>query len=151
VGNIQLGDAHLLDFCYREPRFNGYVIGEVHVDCHDLIPNSRRDDFVDNMNKGIFYNLIEKKVGLPISKDIRLRSRLASTSASNLAVPEKKKEYPSCDHAGQPINRSISNTNAKPFAEEISYPTDVMSTLKDMCQDCPNLSILLTVLGQQGF
>ena len=41
VGNIQIGDAHLLDFCFREPRFNSYVTGEVHVEGGDLIPNSR--------------------------------------------------------------------------------------------------------------
>ena len=75
VGNILLGDAHLLDGCFREPRFNSYIIGEIHVDCPNLIPNSRRDDFVDNEMKTLFYNAVEREIGLPISKEIRHRSR----------------------------------------------------------------------------
>ena len=76
VGNLLLGDAHLLDGCFRESRFNGYVIGEIHVDCPDLIPNSRRDDFIDNEAKTLFYNEVEKVIGLPISKLIRQKSRV---------------------------------------------------------------------------
>ena len=36
VGNIQIGDNHLLDDCYRESRFNSYMVGEIHVACKDL-------------------------------------------------------------------------------------------------------------------
>lgn len=78
VGNILLGDAHLLDRCFREERFNSYTIGEIHVDTSQLVPNSRRDDFVDNETKTAFYNYVEKNIGIPISKNIRLRSRLSS-------------------------------------------------------------------------
>jgi len=80
VGNILIGDSHLLDGCFREDRFNSYVIGEVHVDSPYLIPNSRRDDFVDNEYKTLFYNAIEKEIGLPLSKEIRLKSRLQTQS-----------------------------------------------------------------------
>ena len=76
VGNILIGDAHLLDGCFRESRFNSYVIGEIHVDSPELIPNSRRDDFIDSEFKTLFYNEIEKIVGLPLSKEIRKASRL---------------------------------------------------------------------------
>jgi len=78
VGNILLGDSHLLDKCFREERFNSYIIGEIHVVSPKLIPNSRRDDFVDNESKTYFYNAVEQEIGLPISKEIRLRSRLKS-------------------------------------------------------------------------
>ena len=78
VGNILTGDAHLLDGCFKEKRFNGYLIGEIHVHSPLLIPNSRRDDFVDNDLKTLFYNAIEREIGLPISKEIRFRSKVNS-------------------------------------------------------------------------
>lgn len=78
VGNIAIGDEHLLDECFREPRFNGYVVGEIYAHSPDLIPNSRRDDFVDNKTKTLFYNAVEQAIGLPISKEIRLRSKLGA-------------------------------------------------------------------------
>ena len=78
AGNITIGGERLLDGCFRENRFNGYVTGEIHVISPRLIPNSRRDDFVDNKEKTLFYNAVEREIGLPISREIRLRSRLNS-------------------------------------------------------------------------
>jgi len=77
-GNIMIGDEHILDGCFREARFNSYVLGEIHINSSNLIPNSRRDDFVDNQTKTEFYNTIDRDIGLPLSKEIRLRSRLKS-------------------------------------------------------------------------
>ena len=77
-GNIMIGDEHILDGCFREARFNSYVLGEIHINSSKLIPNSRRDDFIDNQTKTEFYNMIDRDIGLPISKEIRRRSRLRS-------------------------------------------------------------------------
>jgi hypothetical protein len=106
AGNILIGDAHLLGRCFKESRFNSYVIGEIHVDSDDLIPNSRRDDFVDNKIKGTFYNEIERLVGLPISKQIRLRSRLKSE-----AVRKNKSESSSGDSNEKSVWPSKKNTS----------------------------------------
>ena len=46
--NIQIGDEHTLDKFFREQRGNGYFIGEVHAVDGGLIPNARRDYFVEN-------------------------------------------------------------------------------------------------------
>lgn len=46
--NIQIGDEGVLNKCYRDGRFNYYVIGEVHALNPALIPNGRRDDFEDS-------------------------------------------------------------------------------------------------------
>ncbi len=46
--NIQIGDCYALNKHFKEVRGNPYYIGEVHA-CHkDLIPNARRDYFVEN-------------------------------------------------------------------------------------------------------
>lgn len=77
-GNIMIGSDHILDGCFKEGRFNSYVLGEIHINSPKLIPNSRRDDFVDNQTKTEFYNIVDRDLGLPLSNEIRLRSRLKS-------------------------------------------------------------------------
>lgn len=91
-GNIMIGDNHLLDGCFREDRFNNYIPGEIHIESADLIPNSRRDDFVDNKQKNLFYNGVERELGLPISKEIRLKSKKNAKLKALLSVDDKKSE-----------------------------------------------------------
>jgi molecular chaperone HtpG len=175
VGNIQIGDAHLLDFCFREPRFNGYVPGEVHVVSNKLIPNSRRDDFVDNREKGLFYNSIEREVGLPISKEIRARSRLASAPQISSPAPRKDSSAPhngggQClvpqslcalsasqesrlrQNAGAPLagtNEPLDppSTALPPCYEASSH--SLRDMLQNVCEQCPNIAKLLDLLGRQ--
>jgi molecular chaperone HtpG len=125
AGNILIGDSHLLDGCFREPRFHSYVIGEIHVDCSDLVPNSRRDDFIDNEMKTLFYDAIEREVGLPISKEIRLRSRISSQSIDN---PSKKR------------NQDIS---------EDTQDREVLNEILKSCEGCPKLSNLLSKINKE--
>ena len=140
VGNIQIGDNHMLDGCFRESRFNSYMVGEIHVDSADLIPNSRRDDFVDNESKGLFYNQIERELGLPISKQIRLNSRLKS-----------KKEAPTVQKASQivqPTTESAVNNKPQEAVTQVvtsgnfAYETDLLAAIKTECKDCPVFSKL---------
>ena len=76
-------------------RIGNIQIGEVHVISKDLIPNSRRDDFIDNEAKGLFYNEIERKLGLPITRQIRLQSRIREKGhreeSVNIQPPDKMK------------------------------------------------------------
>ena len=123
LGNLLLGDPHLLNGCFREPRFNSYVIGEIHVDCPALLPNSRRDDFVDNEMKTLFYNAVEQDIGLPISKDIRLRSRLASEFSQGFSK-KKNQIIPEAVQASKVLSEVIKN-----------------------CEGCPKLSELLSRIG----
>jgi molecular chaperone HtpG len=124
-GNIQIGDSHLLDGCFRESRFNSYMIGEIHVDCAELIPNSRRDDFIDNETKGLFYDAVEREIGLRISKGIRLNSRLKS-----------KKEWPTQKDSA-PINPSAANdNNIDKQSHQETQLRDVFKILPNQCKEC---------------
>jgi len=141
VGNILIGDAHLLDNCFREPRFNSYIIGEVHVDSPDLIPNSRRDDFVDNEIKTLFYNAIERKIGLPVSKEIRLRSRLNS-EGTNIKLDSEKKLFEENYERAKIVNKI---KNQKLF-DNISNDFQAKKLLEKMitiCQNCECFNKLL--------
>ncbi len=76
VGNILLGSKALLDSCFKESRFNGYNIGEVHVIDPELVPNARRDDFEDCSLRSDFYDGITRELGEPLRRDIRQTSDL---------------------------------------------------------------------------
>jgi molecular chaperone HtpG len=90
-GNLMIGDSNIINKCFRESRFNNYNIGEIHITSKELIPNGRRDDFIDNLQKNQFYNEVEKKIGLILSKKIRFISRQKSNSSiRNENIDEKE-------------------------------------------------------------
>ena len=138
VGNILIGDAHLLDKCFREERFNSYVIGEIYVDSIHLIPNSRRDDFIDNDAKNAFYNAIEKTVGLPLSKEIRLQSRIMSVS--------KQSDNHSADKPITKINGDTGNDvrDIKKAVVTADFKTlqaiNIINEIRSKCRNCDRLS-----------
>ena len=126
-GNILIGDDHLLDGCFRESRFNSYIVGEIHVTNPNLIPNSRRDDFIDNDTKTIFYNTIVKEIGLPLSKEIRLRSRI---------------------HSQEKEDKKNNNENPDKFRPNATIPKSEMEKiLERSCENCPNLEKILSELN----
>lgn len=69
-GNILIGDRSTCNSYFKEERFNGWIIGELHILDPELIVNSRRDDFEKN---DAYYLLIEelKEWAFNLSKDIR--------------------------------------------------------------------------------
>jgi hypothetical protein len=142
VGNILIGDAHLLDRCFREDRFNSYTIGEIHVDSPNLIPNSRRDDFIDNETKTLFYNAIEKEVGLPISKEIRFISRAKAETIN----PEK------CPNLQEDINYNGDSENVKRKLNpsKTLQQQDILTKIKLICGDCPQCHSISNIIGRTG-
>ena len=44
VGNIQIGDGRILEHLFPETRFNGWCIGEIHINTPNIRPNTRRDN-----------------------------------------------------------------------------------------------------------
>jgi molecular chaperone HtpG len=57
-GNIQIGDEYCLVKLHKEPRGNFYFFGEVHATHSKLIPNARRDYFLENP----YCSLLEEKL-----------------------------------------------------------------------------------------
>ena len=45
VGDMQIGAEDLFASVFPEPRFNSWVVGELHVLDTNIVPNGRRDDF----------------------------------------------------------------------------------------------------------
>lgn len=72
-GNILIGDHQTLNVLFKDPRFNGWSIGEIFAVGSQLIPNARRDNFEKN---AAYFSLIEQMMPLAakITKAIRATS-----------------------------------------------------------------------------
>lgn len=84
-GNILIGDKSTCNSYFKEERFNGWIMGELHVLDPGLIANSRRDDFEKNE---AYHELVEllKEWAFSVSKDIRRISYERSLSREKKAV-----------------------------------------------------------------
>lgn len=60
-GNIQIGLEDTLVKLFKEPRGTKYFFGEVHTVSAELIPNARRDYFLDNSDLKTFEKLLRNK------------------------------------------------------------------------------------------
>ena len=86
-GNILIGDKGSCSAAFKEERFNGWMIGELHVLDPELIANSRRDGF--EKNSAYFALLADlRDWTLSISKEIRHLSYERSLSIQKKAVVE---------------------------------------------------------------
>lgn len=145
-GNIMIGNEHILDGCFREARFNSYVLGEVHINSSKLIPNSRRDDFVDNQTKTEFYNMIDRDIGLPLSKEIRLRSRLKSQGQLTL-----KKQIENVNNSDR-INVAKTGTCEKVTSkEEIFTRPSAEMILAEIFEKCGEYKKIKEIKQKYGY
>lgn len=60
-GNIQIGMGDALDKLFKDARWSRYYFGEIHITTPDLIPNSRRDYFLESDALNDFEKLIKIK------------------------------------------------------------------------------------------
>ena len=139
AGNITIGNEHLLDGCFRERRFNSYMTGEIHIVSQKLVPNSRRDDFVDNDAKTEFYDAVEKEIGLPMSKEIRLRSKLRSKQV-------EIRKYETAQVKQEHINRPAPENDVIRAAREPRLAakqkvneSQVLKEILEVCGDCDKI------------
>lgn len=86
-GNILIGDKGSCSSLFKEERFNGWMIGELHILDPEIIANSRRDGFEKN---SAYYELLSslKDWAFDVSKEIRHLSYERSLTGSKKAVVE---------------------------------------------------------------
>ena len=86
-GNILIGDKGSCSSLFKEERFNGWMIGELHILDPEIIVNSRRDGFEKN---SAYFELLSslKDWAFDVSKEIRHLSYERSLSGSKKAVVE---------------------------------------------------------------
>lgn len=76
-GNIQIGMEGTLDKLFKDARWSRYYFGEIHITTPDLIPNSRRDYFLESGTLTDFEKLVRIKF-LELEKLNYLSSNLRS-------------------------------------------------------------------------
>lgn len=86
-GNILIGNHLTCNSFFREERFNGWLIGEIHILDEDLIVNARRDDFERNEAYDWFVEKIKEWTAKQ-SKEIRQVSYERNLSLKNKALVE---------------------------------------------------------------
>jgi molecular chaperone HtpG len=74
-GDIQVGESNLFEDSFKEVRFNGWTVGELHILDRRILPNARRDNFEVNHH---YYNLLVQ-LG-PLAAKITQRCRSASVA-----------------------------------------------------------------------
>ena len=86
-GNILIGNKGSCSSLFKEERFNGWMIGELHILDPEIIANSRRDGFEKN---SAYYELLSslKDWAFDVSKEIRHLSYERSLTGSKKAVVE---------------------------------------------------------------
>lgn len=101
IGNILIGDCRTLEACFKENRFNGWAIGEVHAAHPDLVPNARRDDFEQNPTKGYFLESFTRTIGHPLSAMAR------GASSKRSIAKTKKKSHTAVKQAQQAKQKGV--------------------------------------------
>ena len=89
-GNILIGDKGSCNHLFKEDRFNGWMIGELHIIDQEIIANSRRDGFEKNT---AYYELADmlRDWALGVSKEIRHISYERSMSSPKKVVAEAER------------------------------------------------------------
>jgi len=83
-GDLQVGENNLFEDVFKERRFNGWSIGEIHVLDQRIVPNGRRDNFEVNHH---YYNLLVQ-LG-PLAAKIAHRCRTSSVARNNGVSADK--------------------------------------------------------------
>jgi hypothetical protein len=83
-GDVQVGEPDLFEDSFKEPRFNGWTVGEVHVLDRRIVPNARRDNFEINHH----YSNLLVQLG-PVAANISQHCRSASISRNANQIVQK--------------------------------------------------------------
>jgi len=92
-GNIQIGSENCLVKLHKEQRGNFYFFGEVHTFHPDLIPNARRDYFLENETTKLFEKELSRFFGSKLYDLYYFASGVRSLQKRVNRVSEFKEEY----------------------------------------------------------
>jgi len=131
VGNLLVGDSQSLNHIFKDSRFNGWVVGEVHVTSPELILNARRDDFEHN---AAYYRL-EEQLRI-IATDITQRIRSASVARNKaLSMALKKVEQVECNVSAELANPVITPATKGKLTLQIANVKKELSNISTKSSD----------------
>ena len=110
-GNILIGDSKTLSSIFKEPRFNGWLQGELFVLAHDLLPNARRDDFEYNEAYSLLIDEMRNLIGDEVSSKIREASKSRNLDSQKIIKDAEQKIKTSRTILEEGFNSSVDKEN----------------------------------------
>lgn len=140
-GNILIGDKGSCNSLFKEERFNGWMIGEIHVLDPDIIVNSRRDGFEKN---SAYFELQSnlRDWASEVSKEIRHLSYERNLSGTKKAVAE-------AEHIEDIADENDLYSEDLAYAEDYSESTTMEQGESDELAETDYISKLGMLLNQK--
>ena len=132
--NIQIGESNALHKLFKEDRGNFYYVGELHIVCNDLIPNARRDYFIENTSckqfETIFMNKFKDKLHklYNLASDYRSANKRVEDNLKQQSEIKAKEEKEGFLHSK---DRDNSLNKLKTLEEELPKLKNDITKLKE--------------------
>lgn len=105
--NIQIGSDSTLEKLHKQKQNNAYFFGEVHGFSSDLIPNARRDYFLENKQCLVLEERLKKYFEDELKPLFNIASKIRSADNAIIRYEEKKKEIKTL------VNNGVTNKEEK--------------------------------------
>lgn len=113
--NIQIGDEDALQRLFKEDRGTRYFIGEVHALSKELIPNSQRDYFNENVMRSVFEREAKQYFDDTLYRLYHAGNDVSAAIDKLQNYGKQKEEFRKKDQNGDFIN----NTQRREAAEKV--------------------------------
>ena len=126
AGNIQIGDWDVFKNLFKEERGTKYFIGEIHAVDTNLIPNARRDYFVENEARNVFEEKLKNYFAelhkiYHFASDVRSAQRAINAPAESAhEFKNKSATYQKSHQAEYDADLVKLNKNAKYAANKLA-------------------------------
>ena len=140
-GNILIGDKSSCNSLFKEERFNGWLIGELHILDPEIIINARRDGFEKN---SAYFKILSKLKdwAFEISKEIRHISYERSLTGTKKAIVE-------AEHIEDIADENELYSEDLAYAEDYSESTSLGQGESDDLAETDFISKLGMLLSQK--
>lgn len=149
--NIQIGNSETLVKLFKEARGNYYFIGELHAVHEDLVPNARRDYFIENQTRVEFEEEVKYFFGDTLHKLYYEANKVKNAFKKEVILIEKKSEYNEKSKKGfvDPDEQKKIEEQIKVATEENERAKKDLSKLKDKSKDDAVFSKVIEVIEQK--
>ncbi len=121
-GNILIGDHQTMNVAFKDARFNGWSMGEIHAIDKALIPNARRDNFEKNQAYFVLFEQLSL-LASTITKDIRSASLKRNSELSNAMEQFDK----ATKLASEAIDNGITSVQKGTITQKLKSAHDAVS------------------------
>lgn len=130
--NIQIGGEDALQKLFKEDRGNSYFIGEIFAMNKDLIPNSQRDYFNENLARATFEHKLRRYFNEELHKIYYNGSAINSAYKKIDTYEKKEAEFKEKDTAGVFVNEEHRERELKVVLESEKEAKNAQEKIEKM-------------------